>query len=172
MNLEKHCSLCEHRLRDDSRGVFCGLTGLKPDFEGQCGKIEFGEKLKELVRTVNIERYKVTSTKLLTIGNFVVFLTIALLFITAGIWYLNRGWENGIIYTPPFFIIGIGILVLPKAFGPVNKYRRNSNISKEKKLLLDELLTVYSIRYSIDITVKEDVHGNKEYIADIKFLRK
>ncbi|MBD8489930.1 hypothetical protein IFO69_14330 [Echinicola sp. CAU 1574] len=172
MNLAQHCKLCDYSQYDIEKGFFCGITQSKPDFKKKCAEIKFDEKYKQLIRDINIEHHLVKSSKALTIGNLIVFLLIAIAFLAAGFWYGTMAWDKGIVATVPFIIGGIGFLVLPLATGPVYKYKRDMAVAREKKERLDRLLGVYNISYEIEITVRKDLHGNKEFDTKLEFTRK
>lgn len=171
MNLAKHCELCENRVFSMVDGTSCGLTGQKPAFTSKCPDIKFGDNHIEKIKKVNIEHFKIAQTKGSTIGNFVVFFSASIAVMLAGYIYGKIAWNEGVISNVPLMIMGAGFLVLPLATGPLVKYRQHMSVLKKKKNDLDSLLSSYNITYDIDIEVDEDLHGNKDYEATVRFSR-
>ncbi len=175
MNLSTHCNLCENRLFDINTGTRCNLTGQRPEFNNTCSDIKFGERIEKVISEVNIDLELIKRTKNISYGNFVVFLLISLAFIGSGvylgIYLLTFSSTSIVISTVPFIIGGIGISILPKASGPLNKYRQGIAVANENKQKLDALLIQYNIEYNIDITVKKDLHGNIDTDSKTTFTR-
>jgi len=171
MDLARHCELCDNRAYDVQTGTICSLTNHRPKFDKKCPDIKFGDNHINQIKEVNINYHKVASTKKLSIANFIVFLTIAVLIVLVG--YLLGAYilESGFISTVPLIIMGTGVLIIPLATGPLVKYLQAIKVERNKKSRLDELLASYNIEYDVEILVDEDVHGNKEYEAEITFSR-
>lgn len=171
MDLARHCELCDNRAFDVQTGTVCSLTNRKPQFDNKCPDIKFGENHITQIKEVNINYFKVASTKNLTIANFIIFFTIATIAILAGYLLGAYIYEGGFISTVPLIIMGTGVLILPFATGPLIKYRQAIKVEGSKKSRLDKLLASYNIEYDAEILVNEDVHGNKDYEAKITFTR-
>ncbi len=84
MELVKHCELCEHRVFDLSTGSTCGVTNSKPQFQGKCPDILFGDNHIRRIKEVNIEYYKVASIKSLNIAHFIMYLMIGIAVMLGG----------------------------------------------------------------------------------------
>ena len=168
----KHCRLCQHQVIDEVTGTLCGLTQAKPNFAERCPTIEFGEKQKEVIKEVNIEYELVKRTKSISLGNLFFFLAISLAFMIAGYLIGTYVYESGVISTVPLIIMGVGFLVLPLAFGPMNKYRQHMGVARKKKKELDDLLAQYNTKYNIEVIVNKDRHGNQEVDTKLTFDRK
>lgn len=167
----RHCELCDNRVFDLLTGTTCGLTQQKPTFNQKCPDIKFENRHIDHIKEVNIEYYKVTSTRNLTIANFIVFSVISLAVMAGGYLLGAYAWDKGVISTVPLIIMGVGFLILPMATGPVVKYMQHIQVEKKKKLAMDRLLADYNIEYDIEVLVDEDLHGNKSYDAKINFTR-
>ena len=172
MELTKHCRLCDNRLFEMASGTSCALTKEKPNFKDKCPDIVFGKNYEDVIREINVEHHLVKMTKANSIANFAIFLAIGIAVIILGYYLWTQAWSSGVISTVPIIIMGVGVLVLPMAFGPMNKYRQEISVARPKKDHLDALLAQYNIQYTIDIKVKTDILGNKEVDTDLKFLRK
>lgn len=171
MDLAKHCELCDNRVLDVQTGTTCALTGEKPDFDKKCADIKFENNQMKRIREVNIKYHKVASTKNLTIANFIVFLTIGVAVMIGGYLLWTLAWDKGVISTVPIIIIGVGVLIIPLATGPLVKYRQGIGVARQQKDQMDELLASYNIEYDVEILIDEDVNGNKDYDAKINFSR-
>ncbi|WP_439489354.1 hypothetical protein [Algoriphagus sp.] len=171
MQVAKHCELCEHRLFDLSTGSTCGLTTMKPAFKGKCSAIKFGDSYINRIKDVNVDFYKIASTKSYNILHCMLYLLIAGSVISAGYLLGAKAWDKGVISTVPLIIIGIGVSIIPIAIGPLLNFRQKFVAVKGKKANLDALLETYNVAYEIEIVVDEDVHGNKDYEVEINFTR-
>ncbi|MEK6478572.1 hypothetical protein WJR50_13595 [Catalinimonas sp. 4WD22] len=172
MNLASHCRICENQLYDIEVGTRCSLTNDRPSFREKCSEIRLEKKYENIIKEVNIEYELVRRTKLISYANFVFFLLVSVLLISAGYFFGKYGLEKGVISTVPLIIIGAGILVLPLASGPLNKYRQSIAVAKKKKEELDKVLALYNTKYTIEVIVNKDLHGNKEIDTKLTFLRK
>ncbi|WPR74757.1 hypothetical protein [Algoriphagus sp. NG3] len=171
MQVANHCELCEHRLFDLSTGSTCGLTTLKPAFNEKCSTIKFGNNYINRIKEVNVDYYKIASTKYYNILHCILYLVIAGSVISAGYYLGATAWDKGVISTVPLIIIGIGVSIIPIAIGPLLNFRQKLVAVKDKKTKLDALLETYNVAYEIEIVVDEDVHGNKDYEVEINFTR-
>lgn len=171
MDLAKHCELCDNRAFDVQTGTTCILTNERPRFKKKCSDVKFENNYIARIKEVNIEYYKVSSTKNLTIANFIFFLSIGIAVMVGGYLLGALAWEKGVISTVPLIIIGVGFLIIPMATGPLAKYRQGMGVERNKKTQMDGLLASYNIEYDAEILINEDVHGNKDYDAKITFSR-
>ncbi|PZX54527.1 hypothetical protein LV84_02680 [Algoriphagus ratkowskyi] len=171
MELVKHCELCDHRVFDLSSGSTCGITNSKPQFEGKCPDIKFGDNHIRRIKEVNIEYYKVASTKSLNIAHFIMYLMIGIAVMLGGYFLGSLAWEKGLISKVPLIIIGVGFLIIPFATGPLIKFSQDFRIEKGRKVKMDDLLKSYNIEYDAEVIVDQDVHANKDYDAKIIFSR-
>lgn len=172
MEIAKHCQICENQLYNIEFGSKCKLTNKKPDFREKCPDIIFEKKYEERIKEVNTEYELVQKTKLISYANFVFFLIVSILVILAGYLIGKYALDKGVISTVPLIIIGVGIMILPLASGPLNKYRQDISIARNKKDKLDKLLSMYNIQYTIEVIVYKDLHGNQEIETKLTFLRK
>jgi hypothetical protein len=170
MNLSKHCELCENRIFDIQTGTACGLTNNKPQFHQKCPDIKFGEKHIDLIKEINLDYHKVISIKGSTITRFTL-LGSAGVFIMMSSYVLHTiTWEAGGISTVPIIVAGIGLMTLSTASRTWIRFNQQLRVEQTKKTQLDSLLSSYGIRYDVDISSEEDVHGNKEYDISLVFV--
>ena len=89
-----------------------------------------------------------------------------------GGWYLGKYvYATGALSTVPIIVIGIGFLLFPAAFGPLNFHRRDLKMAREEKEKLDKILSLYNRRYKIDITFGKEIHGTQEVFSDVRMER-
>ncbi len=168
INLSKHCQLCENKLFDIETGTTCGLNNRKPNFNGICHKIKFGENLKQVTKKINLEYELIKNTKNMSYYNLIFYLSISIGTMFLAYFIGKFGLESGVISTVPLIIFGIALSVLPFAFGPINKYNQGIKIAKKRKEALDILIKKYHLEYTIDFDIK-NVHGINEVKSDLKF---
>lgn len=171
MDLARHCILCDNQVVSIKEGTTCKLTNKKPDFDTTCKTIELNEKFEERIKKVNIEYQNVQRTKTDTFGHVIIFSIISLSVIIGGYYFGSYAWQHGVISTVPLVIIGVGLVVLVFAFGPMNKFRNDLAIAKSNKDKLEEVLNLYNIDYKIDLKYGEKIHGTIQVQADLKLKR-
>jgi hypothetical protein len=169
MDLARHCDLCDNQKTSLKEGITCGLTDQKPEFNITCTKIELNEKFELKLKDVNIRFQKVDGAKVLTYIYFIVFLTIGFAVMIGGYLLGKYALDSGVISTVPIIIIAIGLAPIAMAFGALNKYRLDLEISKNKKNRIDQVLKLYRIEYVIDIKFGKEYHGTQDVYADLKF---
>lgn len=152
-------------------GVYCGVTGRKPEFVTTCDIIDFGKYLEDKILEVNVELELVKRTKVDTIGHFILFLLIGLSVIFFGTRLLesfgmkiltNDGGLSTLALVPMVFIVLIGIGLIVFAIAPLNLYRRNNKIALQKKEKLDACLGLYQLTYTIELQINKHWAGHKE----------
>ena len=158
-----HCILCDHRKVDFMTGSLCGLTEKKPDFSQKCNVIKLDEAFKDQIVDVNIDYEAVQKTRVDVFGHCIFYVLIALGFFIAGFLIGKYALDSGVISTVPLIIMGIGIVPLGMAVGPVNYYLTSLKIAKNKKRTLDTLAKMYGYSYTIDIEHLKDSLGNLSY---------
>ncbi len=166
-----HCKFCYNQIIDFSKGTLCNLTNEKPDFEKTCMKIKLEEKFEKEIKSINIELEAVIKTKIDVYGMFIFNLLIAAAFVFSGVFLAKFILISNVISTIPIMVMGIAIIPLGKAFGPLNYYFLNLKIAKQKKERLDQVCLLYGYNYEIDIVHLKDSLGNKSYNTDLKIRR-
>lgn len=168
MKQSEHCRLCNHQEIDLKVGTICGLTKKKPDFNNSCPTINFSEKLEDKIKEVNVTYENIRRKSTLTYIYTIVILTISISVMIGG-WYLGRYVYNaGVISTVPLTIIGIGFLLFPVSFGPLNFHRRDLKLAKAEKNKIDDILSCYDIDYDIEIKYGREIHGTQEVFTNLK----
>lgn len=154
-----HCRICENYVKDKTTGVKCGLTGKQPTFDHKCEKITPQlDRLYKRIEDANIQHKKVERTKGLTISNFIFFLIISVSIMLAGYLFGRYAFNHGIITNAHFGIMGLGLLLLPLAFGPVRKYIQEIAVANDRKKELEEMLRIYGMDYEIEVDMRKGNH--------------
>ncbi len=167
MDNTNHCILCDNKIVDFKTGVLCNLTNRKPDFQEKCNVIKLDNEFKSKITETNIEYEAVLKTRIDVYGNFILFLLIALAVFIGGFLFGKYVLEIGVISTVPIIIIGIGIVPLGMAFGPLNHYLSSVKIAKEKKVNIDKIARLYGYDYDIKIKHLKDSLGNKSHKTNL-----
>jgi hypothetical protein len=167
----KHCYLCENKDFNVLTGMKCGLTQSVPEFNVKCSSIKFDIAYENKIKEVNIELDKVRRSKIPSYTNFYFFLGLSLVIILTGFLLGKYILDFGVISTVPLLIMGVGVGVLPLASGPINKYRNAIKIASNRKEELDEILRLYGISYTAEITVTKDLHDNEDYHIKLSYDR-
>ena len=171
MNQAEHCRLCNHQEVDLKTGTTCGLTNMKPDFDKSCPTIDFSERLENKITEVNSSYENIKRKSALTYIYSVLILSISLAVMIGG-WYLGKYvYDAGAASSVPIIIIGVGFILLPAAFGPLNFHRRDLKTAKKEKDKLDKILSQYNINYSIDIKFGKEIHGSQDVYTNLKFQK-
>lgn len=172
MNKTNHCKLCDHQAYDFNIGSRCGLTNKKPDFESFCSDILLTKKFEDKIEEVNIEYARVKKLKPHAVYQSVVYTSLAVGIILAGYLLGKFILEKRVISTIPIIIMGVGLLAMPTAFGPINSYRSQMSIAKTKKEDVDNVVDLYGIYYSIEVKFGREYHGTTEAIVKLDLKRK
>ena len=168
----KHCQLCENQILDAQFGSRCALTNDRPDFGKRCLDKRFEEKYEKRIREVNEEFEQVKSTKGSIITHVLTYGIISLGMMISGFVLLKFILEKGVFANVTLIIMGSGFLVIPYALGPWVKFKQQFQAVRKKKEELDEILELYNIQYTIDVSIKHDRHGTVEINSDLHFQKK
>ncbi|WP_452597539.1 hypothetical protein [Pontimicrobium sp. MEBiC01747] len=171
MNNAKHCVLCDNKIVDYKTGVICSLTNKKPDFQEKCNVIKLNNTFKSKITETNIEYEAVLKTRTDVYGMFIFYLIIALAIFVGGYLLGKYIFEAGVISTIPLIIMGVGIIPLGMAFGPLNYYKSSLKIASKRKKELDKIARLYGYSYNIKIAHLKDSLGNKSYETDLNLRR-
>ena len=167
INRAEHCRLCQHQEVDLTTGTTCGLTNKKPDFHESCPTINFSEKLEHKIKETNSRYQNIRRKSSLTYIYSLIILAISFAIVIGG-WYFGKYvYDAGVLSALPVLIIGVGCLLFPAAFGPLNYHRRDLKMAKIEKDKIDKILSLYNINYSIEIQFGKQMHGSQEVFADL-----
>ena len=167
----EHCRLCNHQEVDLKIGTTCGLRNEKPNFHKSCPTIYFSEKLEDKIKEVNSKYENIKRKSTLTYVYSFLILVISLSIMIGG-WYFGKYVYNaGVISTVPLIIIGVGFLLFPAAFGPLNFHRRDLKMAEIEKEKIDKILSLYKIDYTIEIKFGKEIHGTQEVFTDLKLQK-
>lgn len=172
MDITKHCQLCNHQIVDFKTGSICAITKRKPNFTNTCVNANFDEKLESKINVINAEYQSILKTKWYVFANFIIFFLIAIGVILAGYFstkYLFNISTIGIL--PAIISLIVIIKILPIAIGPLNNYINDLKLSKTKKEELDAVLSIYNIKYHIDIYFGKKYHGTQDVEVDLKIKK-
>ena len=167
LELSRHCKICNNLDFDVSYGSRCSLTSQKPNFVNKCSEIEFGDNAKKYITEISVEKKLVEKSKFDYLGTFVIYLLISLFFIIGGILLSKYLFGFGVFHTVTLVLVGVGVIVLPKAFGALNMYNAKNNVASEKIKNLENTLNIYNKKYSIDLNINE-IHGINEVKSNVK----
>lgn len=128
----RYCKVCSNRKMDIQTGIYCGITGQKPAFEGKCESFSVDqeelkkEKARQLARQQHEEKEKgffapeQKGMKKGVLGGLVMILI-------AVAWFFGGLAVDRIFFYPPVLLI-IGVVALVKGAAEGNlageKYRR------------------------------------------------
>jgi hypothetical protein len=169
MEITKHCQLCNHQKVDFKTGTICGITDRKPEFVNKCVNAKLDSKLENKIETTNVEYQRVLQSKWLVYTNFIVFLIIGIAVILTGYFLAQYLLKFRVIGAAPFIISLVGLLfVIPLATGPLNTYKNDLKLAKERKDDVDEVLKLYGIKYDINISFGKKYHGTQDVYVDLK----
>ncbi len=168
----KHCEICENQIIDKRTGTKCGITEEKPQFKNKCDKISLDKKYETKILDTNIEFETIKRNKTKTYGKAFGLLSIGITIILVGLFLGFFAFEGGVISTVPLIIIGVGFLTIPKALQPFVTFKHSIAVAKDKKTELDNLLSMYNVKYDLKLNFNEDRHGNLDIVPDLTFTRK
>jgi hypothetical protein len=168
LNPSSHCIICENQLYNFQSGTYCALNNKKPNFQGKCIKIKFGDFLKKETEKVNLDYELIKRTKTIAYFNFVLFSVLSLILLIGGYTFGKFIYDKGVIATLPLIIMGSGIPAITKAFSSLNAYNRDIKITEYNKEKHDALLAKYGIKYTFNFNVTQ-FYNIEEITTNIKF---
>ncbi|MFC0605261.1 hypothetical protein [Winogradskyella pulchriflava] len=180
MDVTKHCKLCDYQKIDFKTGTYCGLTNRKPEFHGKCVNAKFDNKLEYEINSINVEYENILKTKWRAYIYFITFLIIGTISIIAGCyigWILFENWNYGHKFdrytgsAAVMLILGSILFIFPIATNYLSHYLNNFKLIKVKKENLDTILSLYGIKYDIDINFLKN-NSDDDIEIDLKITRK
>lgn len=171
MDSSKHCEICDNSTLDEQKEIICSLTNMLPKFSIKCPHIKLGEKYKKVIREINIEHHLIKITKVSSYANLIVVLSVSIAIVLIGYLIGKHLSDNGVFSTVPLIVIGVGILILPLAMVPINKYRYSIAAVAYEKQQLDEILLIYDIKYTIETIKTKVLDGSKKIDEYLKIKR-
>ncbi len=171
-----HCELCNHQKVNLKEGSICGLTERKPNFNRTCPKIFLTKKFEEKLKIAAIEYQRVEKDRWWTYAYSIVFLIMSFAVFYSVYWFIgymdelfdSRDYGQGYITVVPIVIFSIGFVLLAMAVGAFNKHRKDVTKVSLKKQRIDEVIALYNISYTVDITFGKKYHGTQEVAVDLK----
>lgn len=127
--------------------------------------------IEEKVKAVNVEFELIMRNKLMIQVNLIVFLTLSVGIMIGGYLFGKLILDRGVFSAIPLIIIGIGLVMLPFAFGPFNKFRNKLTVAKSKKQRVDEVLALYGVRYTFDVSFGKEVHGSRDVKTNLSITQ-
>ncbi|MFA0964847.1 hypothetical protein AB9P05_23765 [Roseivirga sp. BDSF3-8] len=167
-----HCAICENRHMDGLTGAYCSLTGNKPAFSLTCDDISITTELETNLKALNEARYLALAEKVPAIFHLFIYLLFSLLAFGAGYILMQAAWAVGWIFTLPFLIMVIGLVLLRQAVTPVFTFKKVLKEADDKLYIMNTVLRTYNIRYEpVNVKVNKDMHGNKDVTMDIRYFK-
>ena len=162
MDRVNHCEICDLHTFNLKEGILCGLTSKKPEFQKKCPDIKLNQNLKEKIIEVNTEFEDSKYVKKLAIGNFVFYSLLGIGVL--GICYLLiiSLFRLARIHTFTIVVFCVGMGFFGIAIGVLNYSRRKRQLISPKKQILDDLTSLYNVRYQFDSKTSTDFMGVKE----------
>ncbi|EDP69456.1 hypothetical protein FBALC1_05173 [Flavobacteriales bacterium ALC-1] len=180
ISITKHCQLCDHQEVDFKTGTYCRITNKKPEFYRKCVNAKLDSKLEFEINTINIEYEGILKIKWRTYINCIAFYILGTLLIIAGCYvglFLFKNWNYGhnydryLGYAAVILILGSILFIFPIATKYLSYYINNYKLTKTKKENLDKVLSLYNIKYDIDITFPKK-NSDDDYIdVDLKIKK-
>lgn len=178
-NRREHCNICEHNTLSSEGGFMCGVTQERPDFEGTCDKVKFGETLKGHIEHYHAQ-YEISKR-----GRIWIYIQSFMIF-SAGIgasiygeylWSIIYGTTLLVrgrpdltlgISAAPIIVLLIGLTVVLVSLRLLIKSLKDQSEALNSKKKLDQLLSLYGVTYEIDLYVSKERHGHRYINSEIK----
>ncbi|QCX39569.1 hypothetical protein FF125_14380 [Aureibaculum algae] len=152
----EHCDLCEFPKRDLKKGLTCGLTNKKPDFEVSCPDLKFSNSLKEYLPELLNQIVQLEKRKASIYLNLGLFAGIGLLILFGSYPYLIQNFKQT--FDPEFSYLNwnyflstlllsfVGIRLILMGFWPFNNYRKELKELQSEKSKINMVLKNYGIK--------------------------
>lgn len=165
----QHCALCTHEHKDLNKGLICGVTRKKPDFNNCCLNIDLSEKFRSLLELLilDFEILKQSRSKIHT--RFYISIGIGFILIAFGHFFMEWAFFSMYAYWFKLSCIFAGISFISVAYAKLNAFRSNIKALTLKKKSIDDTLGNYHIRYTSKVRFNPKVHGIQEAIVELEF---
>ncbi|QIE60013.1 hypothetical protein G5B37_10690 [Rasiella rasia] len=173
-----HCNLCDHQKTNLKKGSICGLTDLKPTFQKNCPKIQLTQKFEEKVKEANVAYQYALKDKWWTYTYTVVFILASVLVFYLLIKFHERLSEmfeassttrgQGFLVVVYIFIATAGVMLFAMAIRAFNSFRQKVNTAARKKEKIDDVLSLYNIKYTVEVSFGKKYHGTQEVSVDFQ----
>lgn len=174
MRKSKHCTLCEHQVKNVTLGTLCGLTGRKPGFDTKCDTININqEKLFLNIIQTNVAVQLVAKNKKKVYSRSLLLgLTALICFIlSVAFWELELEHDLNFLAASPIVAIGIGVLAISLAIRTFTSYQQKNEIASLKLQELNEVLLHYQFAYDIDLAFQPGIEGMTEIKSSTTLLK-
>lgn len=180
-NLSKHCELCSKHIVTFDKGIICGLTSERPEFDENCSKIDFSNLLEKKIIETNITFEKLALEKKWAYAYFILFasLGIGMFFFTyffanyiSNIISQSLGRPTKIYPSIIIIFIAIGFVLLNMAFGAINRHLYDAKTNSKIKKELDTILSLYNISYQFKVRFIERINRETEAVTELKIIKK
>ncbi len=151
MNYSKHCNLCDNEIASFEKGIICGITKKKPDFDKSCSNIELNEKFKEKLENVDLKFKELRKRKKSNYLTFFLLISFGfLLIIKSGtLAGLNKSETYFLVYKVG--IIAVGITILMNAIKKLSAFIRRLKSTEFEKGKIDSVSKIYEINYKTEL---------------------
>ena len=145
MNYSKHCNLCDNEIASFEKGIICGITKKKPDFDKSCSNIELNEKFKEKIESADLKYIELRKRKKSNYLTFFLLICFGFLLITKSGTIAEWNKNETYFLVHKVGVIAIGITILISVIRKLSVYReklKNAELEKEK---IDLISKIYGI---------------------------
>ena len=145
MKHSKHCNLCDNEIATFEKGIICGISKKKPEFEKYCSDIKLNEKFNEKLKNVNFKLLELKRKKKWNYLSFSLFFGFGFLLIfksgTIAEWNKNETY----FLVHKVGIIAVGITILMNTIRNFTKYKGELKSVKLEKKEINSISKIYGI---------------------------
>ncbi|UTW60872.1 hypothetical protein KFE98_12645 [bacterium SCSIO 12741] len=138
-----HCTLCEHRRLDFSRGMVCGLTDEKPSFQAYCPTFKYRSDLvdynAQMLHSVDAPEVNLLNFTSKSVGQILGGIVTLIAGILATLMLWGMGWVWGL----TFGVIGFGVTSLANGLRLFIRSLKDRKEAQEKYELFVSLIELY-----------------------------
>ena len=145
MKHSKHCNLCDNEIATFEKGIICGISKKKPEFEKYCSDIKLNEKFNERMENINFRLLELNRRKKWNYLSFFLLIGFGFLLIiksgTIAEWNKNETY----FLVHKVGIIAVGITILMNTIRNLTKYKGKLKSVKIEKKEINSISKIYGI---------------------------
>ncbi|WP_275316902.1 hypothetical protein [Tenacibaculum bernardetii] len=145
MKHSKHCNLCDNEIATFEKGIICGISKKKPEFEKYCSDIKLNKKFNERLENVNFKLLELKRKKKWNYLSFFLLIgfSFLLIFKSGTIAELNKNETYFLVHKVG--IIAVGITILMNTIRNLTKYKEKLKSVKLEKNEINSVSKIYGI---------------------------
>lgn len=145
MKHSEHCNLCNNEITIFEKGIICGVTKKKPNFEKYCSNFKINENIEGKLENANLKLKKIQRKKHLNYLAYILLICFGFILIIKSGTIAEFNNNETYFLVHKVGIIAIGITILINTIQRLSIFRKKMKSAKLEKGKIDSILNTYGI---------------------------